>query len=83
MPTSDAKGWEQSEAVLSMMFDIVEKLTGHLPVKTGSYIVGKVGYIGGKDSAGYGFCGRTLGDISMGSNSPVIGGVASSIIEEM
>lgn len=57
-----------------------EKFTGHFPVNTGSYRVGKVGYIGGKDSFGYGRCGITAGDISMGSKKPVVGAVAISNI---
>ena len=82
-PTSAAKGWEQSDAVFSMILDIAEKFTGHLPVKTGSYLVGKVGYIGGNDSPGSGLCGRTAGDISIGSKSPLMGGLASSNVEDM
>lgn len=71
-PTRAAKGPEQSDAVLSRIFDISdsEKFTGHLPVKTGSNLVGKVGYIGGKASVGNGILGMTAGDISMGSKSP-------------
>jgi hypothetical protein len=72
--TRNAKGPEQSNAVLSRMSDISgsEKFTGHLPVKTGSYLVEKLraGYIGGSDSVGNGTLGMTEGDISMGSKSP-------------
>lgn len=32
--------------------------------------------MGDKDSEGSGYCGKTEGDISRGSKSPVIGGVA-------
>lgn len=41
-PTRDAKGPKQSNAALSRIFEISgrEKFTGHLPVKTGSYLVG-------------------------------------------
>lgn len=87
-PTRDAKGAEQSDAVLSSIFDISdsEKFTGHLPVKTGSYLLGKIGYIGGKDSLGCGNFGMTAGDISMGSkspDSPEVGSLANSTREEI
>ena len=63
------------------MVEIAEKFTGHFPVKTGTYVAGKDGYIGGKDSTGDGRCGNTAGDISMGSKRSVLGGFASSDVE--
>ena len=81
-PTRDAKGREQSDAVLFKILEIAEKFTGHFPVKTGSYVAGKDGYIGGKDSVGDGRCGKTAGDISMGSKRSVLGGFASSVVED-
>ena len=87
-PTRAAKGPEQSDAALSSILDIPgwEKFTGHFPVKTGSYLDGKVGYIGGKDSEGYGNFGKTAGDISIGSkspDSPEVGSLANSTREEI
>lgn len=82
-PTSAAKGREQSDAVFPMIFEIAEKFTGHLPVKFGSYVVGKLGYMGGTDSSGEGYRGMTPGDISIGSNNAVVGGLASSDVEGM
>jgi hypothetical protein len=87
-PTRDAKGTAQSNAVLSRISDISgsEKFTGHLPVKTGSYLEGKlgIGYIGGPDSVGNGTLGMTAGDISIGSKSPVspeVGSLANTTRE--
>lgn len=53
-PTTVDKDRVQSDAVLSVMLEITEKFTGHLPVKTGSYVFGNEGYIGGNDFTGKG-----------------------------
>ena len=59
-----------------------KKNTGHFPIKTGSYVAGKNGYIGEKDYVGDGRCGKTAGDISMGLKRLVLGAFASSVVED-
>lgn len=78
-PTRDANGAEQSDAVLSIMFEMSEKFNAHLPVNIGSYVVGNEGYIGDRGSKGYGLRGTTEGEISMGSNCPLSGGDALTL----
>lgn len=79
LPTKEAKGTEQSDAVISIMSEIEEKFMGHFPVNTGLYVVGKDGYIGEKGSIGYGLRGTTAGEISIGSKSPIGGSDSTNL----
>ena len=76
------EGWEQSGVVLFRVLEIAEKFIRHFPVKIGSYVAGKDGYIGEKGSVGDERCGRTSGDISKGSKRSVLCGFAKSVVED-
>lgn len=78
-PTRPAKGAEQSDAVFSIILEIEEKFTGHFPVKIGSYVLGKEGYMGGSGSTGYGFRGITAGEISIGLKRPIGGSDSTNL----
>lgn len=83
-PTSAANGWEQSDAAVSITLEMAWKSVGHLPVNFGSYVSGKVGYIGGvQGRAGDAYLGMTDGDTSMGPDTPIPGGFANSEVVDL